>query len=265
MQNSRIKRFAYRLLRGFSPFPFYLAVNIVNRCNRACAFCAYKSPNTADNDFTRWWKSHPKDMDITEFHQFMCRLGWKRRLINSISITGKGEPMMHENFMGFCHIINAFGIPFSVTTNGDFLTDVKFNALIGMPYLKALRISLYERERYEKYKVHGDCGGRLFLFNMTGEHIEGLPDPQITGMYGIEYQGVLKNFNKRTSCRTPYSFFIMYTEGSAVPCYSWHTVGNWFSDSFFKVWNGKAVRRFRRQAMKDRVVPDADCDNCLME
>lgn len=252
------KKLFYKWAMGWTPFPFFLALNITNRCNRRCGWCAYQSPNASDNEFNRWWKTHPKDMDFEEFYCWLKRIGWFRWFIKSVAVTGKGEPMMHPHFLGFCELLNSLRIPFTITTNADYLDDETFDYIVRMRYFKVFRIGVYEVETAQRFMGRD----KVFLNNMTGKHIQGIPDPELYSMYDIPIEGALKDFNHSTTCKSPYAFLTMYTSGDVVPCYSWHVIGNAFCDTFWHILNGHPVRRFRRQAMHGRNFKDADCQNC---
>ena len=55
----------------------------------------------------------------------------------------------------------------------------------------------------------------------------------------------------------------LLTDGSFAPCFSWHSYAT-LKDSFWKIYNGRDIRAWRRKAMNGREMPDADCKNCLM-
>ena len=160
-------------------------------------------------------------------------------------------------FYQFCLLCEENKIPFSITSNGRDIKIVKM--LSNFNYLMNLRISIYDIKTWQKWnKIQFD---KLRFYNMTGRPIKGIKDGYISGQYGIEHTRAIKNFNKSTFCRTPFNFITINTDGTVVPCYSYHHIGD-INDSFLKLWNGKEIRDYRKQAVNGRNIILADCNNC---
>ncbi len=254
-----VKNLIYKAAQGFSPLPLYLAVNITNRCNRTCSFCPYHSPTLADTEHNRWVKSQPKDMDVEKFHLFLHNIKHK---VKHIAITGKGEPMMHPHFMLFCDTVDMYGIPFSVTTNGDYLTTDKQWLLEQFENLKLVRVSVYDNPQHW-LDVQAENIIPIELFNQTGGHIDGMEDGFTVYCEGNAPSTRTKDFNTKTTCRAPFSFITINTDGSLVPCYSYNEVGNGFTEKFGRIWNGSNMRRFRKDALT-MTARCSDCKNCSL-
>ena len=258
---NKLKYLLYKLSGGFSPLPFYLAVNIFNDCNRTCAFCPYHSPTLAKTPHTNWVNRQPKHLIYSRFATFLGSIGIIRHFIKHIAITGKGEPMMHPHFIKFCRLINSYHLPFSITTNGDFLHKFA-DKLSKLEYLTEVRVSIYDSGDIQKWiNAQMDAMYPLSLFNQTGTHIDGLIDGYTVYCEGNTEHTMPKDFNTATSCKAPFTFLTMNTDGSIVPCYSYHEVGNAFKDSFWKIWQGKRMREFRIKALT-RTATRCDCKNC---
>jgi radical SAM protein with 4Fe4S-binding SPASM domain len=258
---NKLKYLLYKLSGGFSPLPFYLAVNIFNDCNRTCAFCPYHSPTLAKTPHTNWVNRQPKHLIYSRFATFLGSIGIMRYFIKHIAITGKGEPMMHPHFIKFCRLINSYHLPFSITTNGDFLHKFA-DKLSKLEYLTEVRVSIYDSGDIQKWiNAQMNAMYPLSLFNQTGTHIDGLIDGYTVYCEGNTEHTMPKDFNTVTSCKAPFTFLTMNTDGSIVPCYSYHEVGNAFKDSFWKIWQGKRMREFRIKALT-RTATRCDCKNC---
>ena len=257
----QVKQFIYRLLNGFSPLRLYLAVNIFNGCNRTCSFCPYHSQTLAKTPHTNWVSLQPKHLIYLHFSTFLGSIGIMRYFIKHIALTGKGEPMMHPQFIKFCELIDSYKIPFSITTNGDYYGKYNFK-LHDFKYLKEIRVSIYEGADlgfWDTVRTLEDLP--VTLFNQTGKHIPGMIDGYTVYCEGNTEHTMPKDFNTATSCKAPFTFVTMNTDGSIVPCYSYHEIGNGFRDSFWKIWNGKPIREFRRKALTGTATK-ADCRNC---
>ena len=244
----KMKDLLYKLLFGLTPFRMYLGLNIANVCSRKCGFCPYHAPNLPNNEHTRWFLKQPDFLDYQKFEQSFKKWHW---LVKRVSITGKGEPMMHPDFMKFCELIDSFFIPYTITTNGDF----ELKGLNNLYFLQYIRVSVYDNpQKWILAKKYSDLP--IELYNQTGTHIDGMIDGITTKNFGAK--GTMeKDFNKNKSCNAPYSFVTMNTDGSIVPCYSYHEVGRW---DLLKARNSKEMRKWRRSKLP-RV--DSDCFNCL--
>lgn len=256
-----IKKLLYKLSFGFSCLPIYMAVNISNLCNRRCNFCPYHSKFLKGNYHTKWVRKQPMYLNVDNFNKFMKRLGIFRKLIKHIAVTGKGETMLHHEFISICSIINYYKIPFSVTTNGDFMTDEKLSALFSMRHLEGIRVSMYE---YDEDLINlSQIFKKITIYNQTGKEIAGIETGYTAQVDGVENFCTLpKDFNKATSCKAPFYFMTINTDGSVVPCYTYYEIGN-ISDSFLKLWNGKKIRRYRMDALKMKQT-FSDCKNCMI-
>ena len=254
----QIKRFIYFLFAGFSPLRTYLAINITNLCNRSCVFCPYHSKTLTDTEHTRWFRSQPDHIDTNRLYELINRL--PKFMVNHIAITGKGEPMLHPEFLRICSIVDRSGIPWSVTTNGDKMKPSMCDHLRKFSNLKSVRVSVYDVELLSFWlnkAKHSPLP--ITLYNQTGHHFDGMVDGYTCYVDGNKRHSMPKDFNN-SPCRTPFSFLTLNTDGSVVPCYSYNGIGTW-SDSFWKLWNGKDIRKFRRDALSMKATM-ADCKNC---
>ena len=250
----KLKKFLYKISCGFSPLRFNLVINIINECNRKCSFCPYHSPILADNYHTNWVKAQRSMIDSGKLIRFIYKM---RLVVKTISITGKGEPFMYGGLEHLCDTLNQFKIPFTITTNGYDMPQAIIY-LNNFEYLKQIRVSLYDKKSNELLKYNHP---KLSFFNMTNKPIKGIEDGYVSAQYGIEHERAIKDFNKTNFCKTPFSFLTVNTDGSIVPCYSFDETAH-INDSFWKIWNGKKIREYRKQAVNGRNMEFADCDNC---
>jgi len=258
----RLKKFLYKHSMGFSPLRFSFVINIINVCDRRCSFCPYHSPKLADNYHTRWMKDQPGLLPYKDFERFIKGLGVFKKMITNIAITGKGEPFLHKELYKYCGLLEKYKIPFSITTNG--LDHVGIGLMLDKyKYLTKVRVSLYDKKAVESYS-HFMKHEKLGYYNMTGKPIgmTEADDGFISAQYGIEHKRALpKDFNKGDYCSASFSFLTINTDGSIVPCYSFDETST-IEDSFWKIWNGKLIRKYRRSAVNGRNMKYADCLNC---
>lgn len=200
-------------------------------------------------------------MNVQDFERFMKRLGIFRLLINNVGLVGKGEPLLHPDFIGFCDVLDIYKIRFSVTTNGDFI-EIYIHRLSKYKYLKYLRISIYSRKDYDNLKYLKVLYSNMDIdfYNMTGTKIDGISEGIKLWAKGLDENTVNKDFNKIKTCTKPFSYLSLNPDGTIVFCNSYYEIGTW-NDHILKILNSKKSRNFRKGALKMNV-ENADCLNC---
>jgi len=266
MKHEKLKLAIYRMSGGYSLLPFQFTVNISNVCNRRCKFCVYFSPEAKDNYYLQWIRKQPKFMDLSKFDNFLKRMGIFRKFIRKISLTGRGEPGLHPDLLGFCKVLNKYRIPFTLTSNGDKLDDEFFIELSKLPYCRYVRISLYDIDRAECWLNMKDKHDvDIDFINETGYHIDGYEDGYlVSNNPGLaKYATMPLHFVEEKYCRAPFSFNTLNTDGTLVTCIACYEAGNVFEEPFWKVWNSKEMRQIRKWALKMAIPKKyADCRNC---
>lgn len=258
-----IKKLLYKLSCGFTFLPIYLAVNITNVCNRKCNFCPYHSQYLNDSEHDRWFRKQPDELQYDRFYALIRRLGIFRKWVRHIAITGKGEPFISRCIGMYAYVCNLYHIRFSITTNGDYLKSKTLAELFEYKYLTGIRISIYDEKSYHKIVrlVTPFLDSRITLFDQTGLGLEGtIPGYAVQNPGTEDFCTMEKDFNKATWCKAPFSFLTINTDGSVVPCYSYHEIGK-ISDPIWKLYNGKEIRKYRRYALSMQCTM-SDCKNC---
>ena len=266
----KIKIFLYRNSFGFSLLPFQFTCNLVNPCNRRCSFCPNHAPEINEEEpwgwYQGWWRKQPNFMDATKFADFIRRMGFWRLFIRQISFTGRGETLLHKDILKFCDVAEKYSLKFHVTTNGDKLTEELEYALSKYKYLNYVRVSLFEPERFGYWRSRASISPiRIRIQNVTGTHIEGLEDGYIsTNNAGTErYSTMPIGFVDEKHCIAPFSFNTLNTDGTLVTCIAFVEMGNVFTDSWWKCWNGKKMRQHRRNGFNFKIPPHlAFCRDC---
>jgi len=267
MKYEKIKLFIYRIANGFSILRFQFTINISNICNRHCKFCPNWAPELEDSWYLQWFKKQPDLMDYDKFADMLKRMGpIMRFFIRTISITGRGDPTSHPDLLKFCQIANYYKKPFTITSNGDKITPGFFKELGKLKYCKQVRVSLFNIEKAKYWlKLQEENNVNIQFQNETGVKLEGYDDGYIsTNNPGTaKYSTMPLNFVTETYCRHPFSFNTLNTDGSMVTCITFFEVGNVFEQPFWKIWNGKKMRKLRKQALKMEIPEHlADCRNC---
>jgi radical SAM protein with 4Fe4S-binding SPASM domain len=202
-------------------------------------------------------------MDVDKFEMFIKKLGVFRFLINNVGLTGKGEPLLHPDFLKFCDVMNKYKVKFSVTTNGDFIEGY-MDALSKYKYLRQLRISVYSNRDWQRLKGIPSAYENMDIgfYNMTGKPIPGTEDGIKLWAEGLDGQNTVpKDFNKIEICTKPFTYLSLNPDGTIVFCNAYYEIGTW-NDNILRILNSKKSRRFRKLALKLKDVPKADCLNC---
>ena len=180
-----------------------------------------------------------------------------RRMIKTVALTGKGEPFLNKDLFKYCELLEQYKIPFTITTNGDYLTGEILKYLSLFSCLKEISISIYETDN-PWLKVYHD---KIGFSNMTGKELPFMEKIETAPVNGTEnYCSLPKDFNTIKSCKKPFTWITINTDGTIVPCWSFNTTAN-IKDSWLKIWNGKKVRKYRRDALKMKA-KQSDCKNC---
>ena len=266
----RIKLFIYDNSMGFSILPFQMTINVANPCNRACSFCPNHSKEIVREYpwgwYQEWWRKQNPYMDVDKFADFIKRMGFWRRFIKQLSFTGRGETLLHKDILKFCDVAERYKIQFHITTNGDFLTANKEEALSKYKYLHYVRISLFDVDRADHWFYRQKYSPiPIVIQNVTGHHIEGLDDGYIStnNVATAKYSTMPTGFVDEAFCRAPFSFNTLNTDGSLVTCIAFREVGNVFTDSWWSCWNGLAMRRHRMEGLHFKIPPHlAFCKDC---
>ena len=266
MKYERIKLLIYRLANGFSLLPFQFTINISNICNRKCRFCPNWARELEDSYYLRWFKKQPDLMSYDKFANMLKRMGFLRYFIRSISVTGRGDPTLHPDLLKFCQIINHYKISFTITSNGDKMTPEFFHELSKLKYISYVRVSLFDIDKAKYWlDLQEKNNVKIDFMNETGVKLDGYEDGYIaTNNPGTaKYSTMPLNFVKEKYCRAPFSFNTLNTDGTIVTCITFFEVGNVFEEPFWKIWNGKRMRKIRKQALRMAIpVHLADCLNC---
>jgi len=136
--------------------PFYVDLDITERCNLTCPGCPYHS--TQDEE-TKAGNVNAIDMDFDKIVRIFEQLLTTRT--RNIIILGSGEPLLHTRFTDIIKTGKELGFNFTVLTNGTMINEEKANSIVDSG-LDRLSVSLWDvtREGYEK--THGGTNPLLF-------------------------------------------------------------------------------------------------------
>ena len=117
--------------------PFYVDLDITERCNLKCPGCPYHS------QIATWGQPPraPRDMD----YDLILRIFKELRVLRTpeIILLGSGEPMLHQRFMEIVEDGKSLGFRLTVLTNGTQLHETNVKKLIEAR-LDRISVSLWD-------------------------------------------------------------------------------------------------------------------------
>jgi MoaA/NifB/PqqE/SkfB family radical SAM enzyme len=111
--------------------PFYVCVNVTNRCNLHCPGCRFHYRDS---------KTEGKDLSVEFFADICNQL--KDMKTRTITITGEGEPLLHPHLPDLIKYARAAGLRVTMTTNGTLLDESMVRTLVDLR-LDHLKVSLW--------------------------------------------------------------------------------------------------------------------------
>lgn len=117
--------------------PFYVDVDLTNRCNLKCVGCLYHSP---------YVEARPRgdsvagDMPFSLFERLCSEL--KAMGTTDLTLQGAGEPMLHSDLPEIIQVAKSHGFGVELITNGTLLTRNNVEALVAAR-LDRLKVSLW--------------------------------------------------------------------------------------------------------------------------
>lgn len=140
-------------------YPFYVDLDITERCNLKCPGCPYHSPSA---DETK--KTNQKDMDFETIVRIFNELKKKTR---DIILLGSGEPMMHKRFVDIIKEGKSLGLNLTVLTNGTLIIEKTARELVEAG-LNRISISLWDTDKEGYAKTYSVSDGALFNRVVSG-------------------------------------------------------------------------------------------------
>jgi MoaA/NifB/PqqE/SkfB family radical SAM enzyme len=146
----------FKLLRGLingevaSNAPFYVNVDVTERCNLHCIGCIYHSP------LAKQPTGKGRDIPVADFQQLCTEL--KVLGTRVLLLQGEGEPLLHPAICELVAIAKKAGFRTTIITNGTLLNQERVQGLIGSG-LDSLRVSLWAAtpEEYRENYLSADA------------------------------------------------------------------------------------------------------------
>jgi len=125
--------------------PFFVDIDLTNRCNLHCISCIYHSPQLNGNARLR---QRDKDLSPALFHRLCKEL--KKIGTHTLVLQGSGEPTLHADLPEMILMARRMGFQVELITNGTLIDKKKAEALIDSG-LNRLKVSLWasSKAQYE--------------------------------------------------------------------------------------------------------------------
>jgi MoaA/NifB/PqqE/SkfB family radical SAM enzyme len=126
--------------------PYYVDVDVTNRCNLTCVGCQYHGPEAHEN----YQDCNRKDDLSVPLFEDLCTdlqaIGTK-----TLVLQGQGEPFLHPEIFDIIEIAKSHGLRTTLLSNGTLLNEVNTQKLIESK-LDVLKVSLWAAtpEQYEQ-------------------------------------------------------------------------------------------------------------------
>ena len=158
--------------------PFYVDVDLTNRCNLKCVGCLYHSPYLEDRPQV---DSLAGDLPLSLFERLCSEL--KAMGTTTLVLQGAGEPMLHPDLPEIVQVAKSHGFYVELITNGILLTRETVEALLASR-LDRLKVSFWASspDQYQYLYPGTDPGyfgkvldGLKLVAFMKAEHGSDLP------------------------------------------------------------------------------------------
>ena len=240
------------------PLPSWIELSLIDTCNRTCSFCPKSNEQIAPN-------THQKMERV--LIEKLCSDLKKINFNGAFCLCGYGEPLLHKDHIFIINELAKIG-QVEIITNGDTINDEKLREIYSSNASRLL-ISLYDgsdqlkkfQEMIERNKIPKDF---VILRDRwySDKKDFGVKLTNRAGTVSIGNQDKIQ-INKKCYY-TSYQLLIDWNGDVFLCPQDWQrrvTMGNIMQKSFFDIWNGKILNKFRTSHLKgDR--SQSPCNSC---
>ena len=240
------------------PLPSWIELSLIDTCNRTCSFCPKSNEQIAPN-------THQKMERV--LIEKLCSDLKKINFNGAFCLCGYGEPLLHKDHIFIINELAKIG-QVEIITNGDTINDEKLREIYSSNASRLL-ISLYDgSDQLKKFQ-------KMIERNKIPEDFVILRDRwysdkkdfgvKLTNRVGTVSIGNQDNIQINKKCYyTSYQLLIDWNGDVFLCPQDWQrrvTMGNIMQKSFFDIWNGKILNKFRTLHLKgDR--SQSPCNSC---
>ena len=240
------------------PLPSWIELSLIDTCNRSCSFCPKSNPSIAPN-------THQKMENV--LIDKLCSDLKEINFEGAFCLCGYGEPLLHKDYISIINKLGKFG-QVEIITNGDALSEKKIKEIYNSKASKLL-ISLYDgAKQIEKFKImieRTKLPKEFFVLRDRWYSDKKDFGVKLTNRTGTIKIGKQKEININKKCYYSSYQTLIDWNGDVFLCpQDWQrrvTMGNIMQKSFFEIWNGNILNKFRKSHIKgDRSL--SPCNSC---
>jgi len=240
------------------PLPSWIELSLIDTCNRSCSFCPKSNPSIAPN-------THQKMENV--LIDKLCSDLKEINFEGAFCLCGYGEPLLHKDYISIINKLGKFG-QVEIITNGDALSEKKIKEIYNSKASKLL-ISLYDgAKQIEKFKImieRTKLPKEFFILRDRWYSDKKDFGVKLTNRTGTIKIGKQKEININKKCYYSSYQTLIDWNGDVFLCpQDWQrrvTMGNIMQKSFFEIWNGNILNKFRKSHIKgDRSL--SPCNSC---
>ena len=240
------------------PLPSWIELSLIDTCNRTCSFCPKSNEQIAPN-------THQKMERV--LIEKLCSDLKKINFNGAFCLCGYGEPLLHKDHIFIINELAKIG-QVEIITNGDTIDDEKLREIYSSNASRLL-ISLYDgSDQLKKFQ-------KMIERNKIPEGFVVLRDRwysdkkdfgvKLTNRTGTVKIGSQDEVNIKKKCfYTSYQVLIDWNGDIFLCPQDWQrrvTMGNIMQKSFFDIWIGNILNKFRKLHLKgDR--SQSPCNLC---
>ena len=240
------------------PLPSWIELSLIDTCNRSCSFCPKSNEQIAPN-------THQKMERV--LIEKLCSDLKKINFNGAFCLCGYGEPLLHKDHIFIINELAKIG-QVEIITNGDTINDEELREIYSSNASRLL-ISLYDgsdqlkkfQEMIERNKIPKDF---VILRDRWYSDKKDF-GVKLTNRVGTVSVGNQDKIQINKKCYyTSYQLLIDWNGDVFLCPQDWQrrvTMGNIMQKSFFDIWNGKILNKFRTLHLKgDR--SQSPCNSC---
>jgi radical SAM protein with 4Fe4S-binding SPASM domain len=240
------------------PLPSWIELSLIDTCNRVCSFCPKSNEQIAPN-------THQKMERI--LIKKLCSDLKKINFNGAFCLCGYGEPLLHKDHIFIINELAKIG-QVEIITNGDTLDDEKLKEIYSSNASRLL-ISLYDgsaqlkkfKEMIERNNIPKDF---VILRDRWYSDKKDF-GVKLTNRVGTITTGNQDEIKVNKKCYyTSYQALIDWNGDVFLCPQDWQrriTMGNIMQKSFFEIWNGSILNKYRKLHLKgDR--SQSPCNSC---
>ena len=239
------------------PLPSWIELSLIDNCNRSCSFCPKSDDTVAPNTHQMM-----DDVLINKLFDDLSKINYQ----GAFCLCGYGEPMLHKKVLNYTNTLGELGAV-EIITNGDTLSEKQMLKIYESKATRLL-ISLYDGEhQLLKFKKMIKNSGipEDFVILRDRWYSDKIDfGVKLTNRVGTINVGKQNEIDKNRKCfYTSYQVLIDWNGDVFLCPQDWQrrvTMGNIMQKSFFEIWNGKILNKFRKTHQSGRDINP--CTSC---